>query len=775
MSANILMSDEHNVKLADFGLTRKFEEITKTYTKGVGTSRFMAPEMVALKEDGSNYYYNRSVDIWAIGCIVLHMLTGKPPFPNLSEPQVIFRLGHPDPCPARDLLSKVSENCKKFFSKTLATNPRERSTADSLLKESFVTGERLPELEVNAQTEESGSMNNAHRRCYAQASLKDLPGLLGIEPNKNGAISPYSEQSTVDLESGQLRSADILDLTKDCHIQDSVFKTPFELDLSSELKLQEEIDLVDKNQVSVQSQIDIIWVNHDDSVLKTPFELDLSSELEVQEEIDLVDKNQVNVQSQIDILDLTLDDLVRPPSERDELLAKIDLVDRNQISVQRQIDILKKKKAELLESKLNNPHDEQIELLHEHIDQNFAEIIYAENLPAYHQPSDTPVYHENIQKYKDFKPRLVLHLEKRQQARNKMERNLIKRYDQLMQSWQKKTERIEKNPERRIKEAEMKEFYENIFPEIKTLREEKEKLPFSTRGVKYVISKKGNRNGQANYARRDTERERIWTEKEIEGKNEGSISFIPSFILDDRQHTKRFVNNNGLLEDALEVYKESQNYTSMWTEAERLIFKEKYLQNPKNFVVIASFLPQKSVPDCVKFYYLTKKKENYKLLLEKENVNRDRNMTDTQEQEQQHQEEESDKTSDLAQIDGKSESGTKRQLDFPRDIRKEENEKCGTAEELPANEGPLHICTVCKNEVAHYGLSQPLTSSNRDHQYSVALSDLQNDMRVCKACHGSTVYKGINRSIDDIWLKLSPTQKSTIKQELGKQHSACME
>lgn len=39
---------------------------------------------------------------------------------------------------------------------------------------------------------------------------------------------------------------------------------------------------------------------------------------------------------------------------------------------------------------------------------------------------------------------------------------------------------------------------------------------------------------------------------------------------------------------------------NVWTRAERDLFKEKYLQHPKNFVQIASFLPRKSVGDCVR-------------------------------------------------------------------------------------------------------------------------------------------------------------------------------
>ena len=56
---------------------------------------------------------------------------------------------------------------------------------------------------------------------------------------------------------------------------------------------------------------------------------------------------------------------------------------------------------------------------------------------------------------------------------------------------------------------------------------------------------------------------------------------------------------------------------NVWTDPEKEIFKEKFLLHSKNFGQIAQFLERKSVSDCVQYYYLSKKTENYKQLMKR--------------------------------------------------------------------------------------------------------------------------------------------------------------
>ena len=95
-----------------------------------------------------------------------------------------------------------------------------------------------------------------------------------------------------------------------------------------------------------------------------------------------------------------------------------------------------------------------------------------------------------------------------------------------------------------------------------------------------------------------------------------AYAVIPPILLEERKRKHRYTNRNGVIEDPITEYKDHKNI-NIWTESEKEIFREKYLLNPKNFVVIGSYLERKNVSDCIQFYYSTKKKENYKMLVKR--------------------------------------------------------------------------------------------------------------------------------------------------------------
>ena len=72
--SNIFISHESNIKLRDFGIS--LYEKPKDF---FGTLDYASPEMILHEE------YDKSVDIWAIGCVAYELFTGRPPFYNENE------------------------------------------------------------------------------------------------------------------------------------------------------------------------------------------------------------------------------------------------------------------------------------------------------------------------------------------------------------------------------------------------------------------------------------------------------------------------------------------------------------------------------------------------------------------------------------------------------------------------------------------------------------------------------------------------------------------
>lgn len=203
-----------------------------------------------------------------------------------------------------------------------------------------------------------------------------------------------------------------------------------------------------------------------------------------------------------------------------------------------------------------------------------------------------------------FKKKLVEYFKKAQTEREQNDKNMLITYCKLSVRWNKKIDRIENSRKRKEREAKCREMYEKLFPELRKQREDKERdARLGTRGV--VKSD----------ADLDDVLERL-QEQENEDKKMHSYAVIPPLLLPSDLIKRKFTNTNGLIPDPMVIYND-RKYFNMWTEPEKETFREKFLQHPKNFGAIAQYLERKTVADCVQYYYLSKKTENYKQLLRK--------------------------------------------------------------------------------------------------------------------------------------------------------------
>jgi len=127
--ANVLLTPDGRAKLADFGLVRRLDDLADGGAPLAGTPTFMAPELFRGTPASP-----RS-DIYAVGVLLFHTLSGRLPFAADNVGQLI-QLHQNQPVPdLREIVANVPEGLVEILEKCLAKSPADRfATAHDLAR-----------------------------------------------------------------------------------------------------------------------------------------------------------------------------------------------------------------------------------------------------------------------------------------------------------------------------------------------------------------------------------------------------------------------------------------------------------------------------------------------------------------------------------------------------------------------------------------------------------------------------------------------------------------
>ncbi|MEV5434631.1 serine/threonine-protein kinase, partial [Streptomyces sp. NPDC052682] len=123
---NLLLAADGTVKIGDFGIARFVDDPAAALTATgqiVGTSLYLAPERALGKPAGP------AADVYALGCVLYHLLTGRPPFHAESAMAILHQHLDALPEPPSRLGVPLPPAFEGYLLGLLAKRPEDRPTA----------------------------------------------------------------------------------------------------------------------------------------------------------------------------------------------------------------------------------------------------------------------------------------------------------------------------------------------------------------------------------------------------------------------------------------------------------------------------------------------------------------------------------------------------------------------------------------------------------------------------------------------------------------------
>jgi serine/threonine protein kinase, bacterial len=187
---NVLISDEGDVKLADFGLVRALAEAGITSTSVIlGTAAYLSPEQVSSGNAGP-----RS-DVYAVGILAYEMLTGVTPFTGDSPLAVAYQRMDNDVPPPSTVIGGVPPQFDELVLRATARDPADRYTdalgmggaLDTVCDELQLPGFRVPAPRNSAQ---HTSAEQYHSRIVEQQATDRKHRLPAVSPAQQPVRHP---------------------------------------------------------------------------------------------------------------------------------------------------------------------------------------------------------------------------------------------------------------------------------------------------------------------------------------------------------------------------------------------------------------------------------------------------------------------------------------------------------------------------------------------------------------------------------------------------------
>jgi serine/threonine-protein kinase len=174
---NVLISDDGDVKIADFGLVRAVAEAKITSTSVIlGTAAYLSPEQVSTGDA------NPRSDVYSVGILAYELLTGVTPFTGDSALAIAYQRMDNDVSPPSRVIAGVPAQFDDLVTRATAREPADRyadaqdmaAELDSMVDELGLPPFRVPAPRNSAQ-HLSAALHHSQIQTQQKATITSTP------------------------------------------------------------------------------------------------------------------------------------------------------------------------------------------------------------------------------------------------------------------------------------------------------------------------------------------------------------------------------------------------------------------------------------------------------------------------------------------------------------------------------------------------------------------------------------------------------------------------